>query len=91
MLGGRLDVTHSDAYAAGEEARPSSSYVRERPFLYIGGLSDRVFLATRYTRHRDGAFEVLEEFDITDQFVDVALTLDEDWWNAKSDEDWWDK
>jgi hypothetical protein len=55
------------------------------PRLFVGGLSKRVFLATRW--HTEGEMVVADEkVDITDQFVAVALELDEDWWNTKTQE-----
>ena len=44
------------------------------PLLFEGGLSKRVFVATRY-RVRDaekGLIEAQEKFDVTDQFEEIA-------------------
>lgn len=55
------------------------------PKLFVGELSQRVFLATKW--HQKGrVFVVDEKVDVTEQFVAVALQLDEDWWNEKSAE-----
>lgn len=59
--------------------------MKQAPRLFVGGLSKRVFLATRW--HIEGDRLVADEkHDITDQFVAVAFELDEDWWNAKTEE-----
>ena len=58
--------------------------MKQRPMLYVGELSQRVFLATRWTR-TGGAFEALEKHDVTDQFVAVARELSADWWNEQTE------
>lgn len=59
---------------------------KQTPMLYVGGLSKRVFIATRWRIDpTTGAHEALEKFDITDNFVGVAHELGEDWWEAKAD------
>lgn len=58
--------------------------MKQEPMLYVGELSSRVLLATRYLRDGD-YIEALEKYDVTDQFVRVAFELGEDWWNAKAE------
>lgn len=59
--------------------------MKQTPMLFVGGLSKRVFLATRW--HTEGGSLVADEkHDVTDQFVTVALELNEDWWNTKTEE-----
>lgn len=42
------------------------------PILMAGGLTDRVFIATRYTDKGDGTFVVHEKWDVTDEFDLIA-------------------
>lgn len=45
-----------------------------KPLLYVGPLSGRVYLATRYTQRRDGTISVTTKYDVTSQ---VGAVLDE--------------
>lgn len=45
----------------------------QTPLLYVGGLSGRVFVATRY--RQQGHVDVREKFDVTDQFQSIATEL----------------
>lgn len=54
--------------------------MKQTPRLFVGGLSKRVFLATRW--HTEGDVMVADEkHDVTDEFVAVWRELPEDWWN----------
>lgn len=58
---------------------------RTEPRLFRGGLSGRVFVATRWHFEPSGVMVADEKFDVTDQFVAVAHEFDDDWWNAQSE------
>jgi hypothetical protein len=45
------------------------------PVLYVGGLSGRVFLTTRYHQAKDGTVSALDKFDVTSEFEKVAVEL----------------
>lgn len=42
------------------------------PLIFVGGLSNRIYCATRYTKGADGMVTAHEKFDVTDQ-VGAAL------------------
>ena len=42
------------------------------PLIFVGGLSNRIYCATRYTKNKDGLITAHEKFDVTDQ-VGAAL------------------
>jgi hypothetical protein len=46
------------------------------PLIFVGGLSNRIFCATRYTRDADGKFTAHEKFDVTDQVGAALAELD---------------
>ena len=54
--------------------------MRKTPILFVGGLSGRVFVATKYHREK-GCFVADEKFDVTDNFHEIAAEInpDESW------------
>lgn len=46
--------------------------MKQPPMLVEGGLSNRVYVVTRYKTHDDGLIEALEKYDVTDEFDALA-------------------
>jgi hypothetical protein len=46
------------------------------PIIFVGGLSNRIYCATRYTKNADGLFTAHEKFDVTDQVGSALEELD---------------
>lgn len=52
--------------------------MKQQPRLMRGGLSNRVFVVTRYKDLGDGMIEALEKYDVTDDF-DVLASRKAKW------------
>lgn len=54
---------------------------KQPPRLMVGGLTNRVYVVTRYRDLGDGCIEALEKFDVTEDFeaiLPAGLTVDEE-------------
>ena len=49
---------------------------KTQPMIFVGGLSGRIYCATRYTKHRNGTVTAHEKFDVTDQVGQALEELD---------------
>lgn len=56
-----------------------------KPLLVRSGLTNRVYVVTRYKRGPHGIVAETKH-DVTDQFVDLAFEFSDDWWNEQADD-----
>lgn len=47
---------------------------KQKPLLRRSGLTNTVWIVTRYKHRENGLIEALEKYDVTDQFLKIAGT-----------------